>query len=199
MSTPALWDAQASTLEAARGAVFGLPGFTWDDGVEHCLARILPFMEDEPGTICDFGCGVGRLAVPLGARKPGWLVLGMDHSPRMIELAREQTDLDNVIFACEDGLPIGCFDGLYCVLVMQHLTPQWQRIMLSRFWLTLRPGGWLVVQWVHEGDEGPLSHPVAPEDFAAWAEEAGFWCCAWELDEKIEPWAWLTAFKDLRT
>jgi SAM-dependent methyltransferase len=77
------------------------------------------------GRALDFGCGVGRMTRALARRFDE--VVGMDISPRMIELAcelnRETTSARFVVGTEPDlrELPAEHFDLVVCVLVLQHL------------------------------------------------------------------------------
>jgi SAM-dependent methyltransferase len=107
----------------------------------------------------DFGCGPGRLSQAMAASLGK--VLGLDVSPRMVELA---TELDRTSGACTfalwqapdlGGIEDGRFDLSVSAYVLQHL-PFW---LASRYLRELvrvtDPGGTIVLQF-----QGDITTPV---------------------------------------
>lgn len=99
----------------------------------------------------DFGCGVGRLTVPLSRRFEE--VTGVDVAPSMLEEARRlHGELANCRFVCNPGsglawVPDGSVDLVLCLLVLQHLESTAAiEHHLGEFVRVLRPGGAVVVQ-----------------------------------------------------
>lgn len=97
----------------------------------------------------DFGCGVGRVTGPLADRFE--VALGLDISPRMLELARGyNTRGERCRFAPSSadlrGLEASGFDFVYSKLVLQHMSPREVRAYLPELLRVLRPGGLLVFQ-----------------------------------------------------
>ena len=98
----------------------------------------------------DFGCGVGRLAQALGRRFDA--VLGIDISPRMIELARRVNRLPAVVsyqvHASSDlqDLASPPFDFIYSNIVLQHIEPATAAEYVRSFVRCLSPEGLLVFQ-----------------------------------------------------
>jgi len=78
-----------------------------------------------PRTVLEYGCGVGRLAIPL-ARRPGE-VTAVDRSPAMLEAARREAQLQGVTinFQTPEQLAAGDkrFDLVFCYLVFQRMPP----------------------------------------------------------------------------
>ena len=107
------------------------------------LTRRLP----RDAVILDYGCGQGRLSgelVELGYVN----VLGVDSSPEMIRLAREE--VPDAGFVENDGEGVPCGDAsLDAVLVFAVLTciasDEKQKNLLREFKRILRPGGLLLV------------------------------------------------------
>ena len=112
-----------------------------------------------PASALDFGCGVGRLAIPMSRRVAR--VTGVDIAPTMIDLAtrhRDAAGIANAQFrplsearACADK-----FDLVYSLIVLQHIPPATGYELIG--WLldsvtpagvaalhvvVSRPGGWL--------------------------------------------------------
>src|SRR5262245_1779595 len=79
-----------------------------------------------PGPVADLGCGPGAHALALARR--GYEVVGLDTSPRMVEVARARADQDEVSAAfqvADVGAPLPFADdalgGVLAILVVQHL------------------------------------------------------------------------------
>jgi SAM-dependent methyltransferase len=102
------------------------------------------------GSALDFGCGVGRLTRPLGARFQR--VVGVDIAASMIEQAKElNAAFPNVEFLVNAKPDLSLFgdsefDYVQTFLVLQHMHPELQCRYLTEFARILKPGGVLVVQ-----------------------------------------------------
>jgi SAM-dependent methyltransferase len=101
-----------------------------------------------PGPVVDLGCGPGAHALALARR--GYDVLGVDGSPRMVEVARTRAARDGVAatFAVHDvsaplRFPDASLGGVVAVLVLQHLRDPGAFIAEIR--RCLRPGGHLLI------------------------------------------------------
>jgi len=80
----------------------------------------------DPRSALDFGCGVGRLAIPM-SRRVGQ-VTGVDIAPTMIDLATRHGDaagLGNVQYRTlsEARAREETFDFVYSLIVLQHIPP----------------------------------------------------------------------------
>ena len=110
------------------------------------------------GTALDFGCGVGRLTVPLTEYFDG--VVGIDIASSMIARARAMHG-DRCQFAVHHGedlsiYPSKSFDLVVCLLVLQHLpTRSAMEHYMAEFVRILRPGGAVALQL-------PATVPSAP-------------------------------------
>ncbi len=102
--------------------------------------------------LLDAGCGTGRWALELAARRPGWSVVGVDRDTSSIEKAessRAQLGLGNVSFLVEDFLSFDSgafFDAVLSVASAHYLAADGKGDELfrrMRSWL--RPGGVLVL------------------------------------------------------
>ena len=98
-----------------------------------------------PARCLDFGCGVGRILIPMAKRYPR--VIGVDISTAMLDEARKncQTQqLDNVEFvASDDALSrvTGKFDFIHSALVFQHIPRSRGEKIFRRLTELLHPGG----------------------------------------------------------
>ena len=101
-----------------------------------------------PGPVADLGCGPGAHALALARR--GYDVIGVDGSPRMIEVARTRAARDKVdaTFDVHDvGEPLRFADaslgGVLAILVLQHLPHP--ATFVAEIRRCLRPGGHLLI------------------------------------------------------
>lgn len=101
-----------------------------------------------PGPVADLGCGPGAHTLALARR--GYDVVGLDGSPRMVEVARARAARDGVdaTFDVRDvGAPLGFADaslgGVLAILVLQHLADP--AAFVAEIRRCLRPGGHLLI------------------------------------------------------
>ena len=101
--------------------------------------------EFKPRRALDFGCGVGRILIPL-AREAGHAV-GVDVSDAMMaEAARNcrERNLVNVSFVKSDDQLSrleGTFDLIHSVIVFQHIAPRRVEVLVRGLLAHLEPGG----------------------------------------------------------
>jgi SAM-dependent methyltransferase len=106
-----------------------------------------------PQRALDFGCGVGRLVVPLARRVTE--VVGVDVSVGMIEEARRnvaEAHLDNVALLCSshaDYELTGTFDFIHSLIVFQHIPPRVGLAIARDLVAKLRPGGVAALHFVY--------------------------------------------------
>jgi SAM-dependent methyltransferase len=110
-----------------------------------------------PTSALDFGCGVGRLVIPLARRCQH--VVGVDVAPAMLDKAREhclQAGLTNVQWVQSDdalsGLK-GDFDLIHSCLVFQHIPPVRGEVLFQRLLDHLRDGGVGALQFCYARSE----------------------------------------------
>lgn len=108
----------------------------WDIETQNTIEFIKPFLQKE-FRILDFGCGVGRLSIPLTEYVN--FVNGVDKSNNMIALAdkeRLSKNLSNVRFISLDTFlsdENSKFDLIICVFVLQHIPKNDLNIILNKF------------------------------------------------------------------
>lgn len=99
----------------------------------------------------DFGCGVGRLSMPLA--KLAERVTSMDISSGHLKLAQERaetTGVENIDFVhlrdLRDLDGISGYDFILSLIVLQHNPPPIMAYAFSRLLRALRPGGVAIIQ-----------------------------------------------------
>ncbi len=101
-----------------------------------------------PGPAADLGCGPGAHGLALARR--GYDVVGVDGSPRMIEVARTRAARDEVharfdVHDVSAPLPFAdaSLGGVLAILVLQHLADP--GAFINEIRRCLRPGGHLLI------------------------------------------------------
>ncbi|MEU2349086.1 class I SAM-dependent methyltransferase [Modestobacter sp. NPDC049651] len=140
------------TTDDARGG-------RWDESAffasgEVAVAELLALTDPPPtGRALDFGCGVGRLTLPLARHFRE--VVGVDIAPSMLALAERYKaerhtgapgDLRYVLNQRPDlgQFESGSFDFVNAAIVLQHMRPAIALGYLREFARLLAPGGQLV-------------------------------------------------------
>jgi len=135
-------------------------GAKWDadeffsSGRAH-IASLLRSLDDlrvsfTRGACLDFGCGVGRLTVPLS--KSFARTIGVDIAPSMIDLARRyhaaERQCEFVVNRRPDlrQFPDQTFDLVHSCLVLQHMAPEISVRYIAEFFRVCKPGGLVVFQ-----------------------------------------------------
>lgn len=145
---------QPSTIRRQR-KVWSRRAEDWDHGSVPGLEKVLDAVIAESGpaegcVVVDLGCGTGQLSIPLapGASR----VLGVDVSPRMIELLKVNATsqgLDNVEgLVCpieELDLPAASVDLVVSNYALHHLRDRDKAPVIANAARWLRPGGKLVI------------------------------------------------------
>jgi SAM-dependent methyltransferase len=112
-----------------------------------------------PISTLEYGCGPGRLALPL-AQRPG-SVTAVDRSPVMLDLARgeaERRGLGHIVFQTPQELfaTSRTFDLVVCYHVLQRLRPRDGMALLGRLLGLVGPGGVGVFQWPYRTHDSGL-------------------------------------------
>ena len=134
----------------------------FQSGQDH-IARVLDVLRARvqpgfaPKTAIDYGCGVGRLLIPLG--EVCERVTGVDVSPTMLALARTHLDragVPNVDLRSASDLAAiePRVDLVHSVLVLQHIPPPAGMAILDALLQRLAPGGCGVIQFHFRGAGG---------------------------------------------
>jgi len=154
----------------------------------------------------DFGCGVGRITLPLATRFEE--VVGVDISGPMITKAIELNQDPRVSFRLNQTndltqFPDACFSYIQTFIVLQHMHPSHQVGYLREFGRVLEPGGVLAFQTptyrngplgaddmddfvpvaqVKQTLEAMRMFPIAPPQVLSILDEAGIECVGMERD-----------------
>lgn len=106
--------------------------------------------EFKAGRVLDFGCGVGRLLIPLA--KHAREAVGVDIAPKMLELCRRNAKaagVKNIELAESDDQLTGVegpFDFVNTYIVMQHIPPERGMRIVRTLIERLRIGGIASIQ-----------------------------------------------------
>lgn len=112
----------------------------------------------------DFGCGTGRLLIPLARRAKH--VIGVDVSPSMLAEAKENcaaAGIENVKLVASSeflGCPEERFDLLHSVLVFQHIRKGAIERILTNLLARLETNGIVAVQMLYSSDRSALRRVV---------------------------------------
>ena len=97
----------------------------------------------------DFGCGVGRLTLPLADHFEE--VIGIDIAPSMLKVAREKNQKKNCSFILNDKADLAIFennsfDAIFTFITLQHMRPTFSKRFIAEFLRILKPSGVLIFQ-----------------------------------------------------
>src|SRR6201999_2541613 len=103
-----LWRAAVVGLFAGKGAGAAVGGISGELFIyKHSLA-----LDDRPGPWLDLSCGPGAFARALAAAAPGALIVGLDISKAMLEVAAQRTGgYTNVVLVRADAHALPFVDG----------------------------------------------------------------------------------------
>jgi ArsR family transcriptional regulator len=173
---------------ARSRSFFDEVGPEWDAirkvwGDELLRARALHRLLPSGLRVLDLGTGTGALAHELAAA--GCHVIAVDHSPRMLEAAREKLDaagVSNVELRAGDAtaLPLASaeLDAAFAHMVLQYLASPAEAI--AEMARVVKPGGTVVAidfarherEWMR-AELGVVWMGFAPEQITRWLEAAG--------------------------
>ncbi len=152
------WD-----LPEARAAIHPTRGISEDAYEASGLAQAELLATDIPAgaRVLDFGCGDGRVAIPM--RRLGYDVTGADTSGNMLAALAER-DPDLTTFQ-SDGSDFGKhlgrrkFDAVYCLAVLIHHDYETGEQLVANLRSVVKKGGILALDW-------PIS--ATPEEGGSW-------------------------------
>jgi SAM-dependent methyltransferase len=141
---------------------------TGDEEIERVFAQIATIGANPARNhrFLDFGCGVGRASQALGRRFSSGI--GIDISPRMIELARSYGEsMSHITFVqnAAENLHLvesGTISFVYSHIVLQHVSVMLQRAYIGEFGRVLEPGGVAAFQIPVEDTAPATARPAPP-------------------------------------
>jgi SAM-dependent methyltransferase len=106
------------------------------------LAKCLRRLGHQPRTVMDFGCGTGSATPFLQELLGNPVVLGLDISPRSVELAHQSYGSNTARFlVLNQHQPNGQIDLVFCNGVFHHIQPAQRAAAVNYVYRCLRPGG----------------------------------------------------------
>ncbi len=147
----------------------------WQSGKTQAdmLATVIP----DGAKVLDFGCGDGRVAIPMAAL--GYEVTAVDSSQRMLDRLTERAPDVTTVQAAADGLASHLgrrrMDAVYCLAVLIHHSYADCLNIIGKLRAATKLGGILVLDW-------PLSDAPAEADswigVTTWSREQQAEACA---------------------
>lgn len=115
----------------------------WESGriQAEALADLLP----RKGAVLDYGCGDGRVAIPL--HELGFKVTGADTSPKMLDLLEERAPHVPTFQIEDHGTQPGGFAAVYCLAVLIHHDFADGRKIVKDIRDTTHVGGLMILDW----------------------------------------------------
>jgi SAM-dependent methyltransferase len=140
----------------------------WASGADQ--AQMIAAMLPAGARVMDFGCGDGRVAIPL--RAMGYDVIGVDSSPRRLAaLTERDPDLPTIH---SDGSDLGKHlgrrktDATYCLAVLIHHGYDDGAALIAALAKTVRKGGLLILDWPTSDQPHERTHWI---DVTTWSAE----------------------------
>jgi SAM-dependent methyltransferase len=158
MNDPAAFDRFADEYDADLAAALEVSGedrVYFAKGRVALLAHCLADLREAPKRCLDFGCGVGTTA-PLLCEEIGLdQAIGLDVSPRSIELARRNAGSEHCRFSLMNEYePDGTLDLAYCNGVFHHIPINEREGAAGYVYRALRPGGLFALWENHPWNPG---------------------------------------------
>ena len=134
--------------------------------IDRTLATVRKHLDADyrPTASLDFGCGVGRLVMPLAGLSQ--TVVGVDVSDHMLAESAancRNNKIENVSFVkSDDGLTklAGKFDLIHSCLVLQHIPTKRGMQLLQGLLQHLEPGGVVAIQFYYHCDAPKLIRAI---------------------------------------
>ena len=131
--------------------------------VEQELAYIRStWPEFAPERILDFGCGVGRLLIPMASRFGS--AVGVDIAEGMRQLALSHAQAAGATIEVFEDVPEGReFDWVNSFIVLQHIPPARGYAILAKLWNATASGGVFAVQvttWKDSAMQGEIAREL---------------------------------------
>jgi len=125
-----------------------------------------------PKTALDFGCGTGRLLIPLAKLVPN--VVGIDISDAMLEEAKKNCQVQNIrnanFFKSDDKLSAlnsYKFDLIHTVIVLQHIPIERVKIIFGQFLNLLNTNGIGAIHVTYANTQFQDSYGLMPNNLTS--------------------------------
>jgi SAM-dependent methyltransferase len=119
------------------------------------VLTVLDRLDGPPRRVLDVGTGTGLAAGILAERFPAAEIVGVDLSPRMIEVARREHGDERVRFDVADAASLPYEDGSFDLAILLNMIP-----FVDELARVVEPGGRLAVSF-SRGPETPIWVPPA--------------------------------------
>lgn len=171
---------------------------TVDDFLPLILPELAPAIK-KGSNILDFGCGIGRLTIPVAKHFTQANLIGVDIN---------QSFLEEAIGAAADGLVTDrCYfmpfldtnikvDAAFSVSVFQHMLNDTKKEYIHQIARALNKGGIFRFQYVEGEADSFLTHDATFLDISNWCAQADLEIAHVENDLIKPRWTWVTAVKE---
>lgn len=131
-------------LDAAALDAFFASGSENVDGFLRLLSSTFPDLTSPFETVVDFGCGAGRLLIPMARLSD--VAYGVDIAPTMRELASENAGRIGLSVECVDTPEVLVRRGVQAdwvnsYIVLQHIEPRRGYFLINDLLQCVKPGG----------------------------------------------------------
>ncbi len=138
--------------------------------IHQMMATIKQYISPDfsPASALDFGCGTGRLLLPLAKRCTS--VVGLDISPSMLaEAQKNLADYDHTsLLQSDDGLTAiqnNRFDLVHTFIVLQHIPPERVLVIFTQLVKAVKAGGVGVLHFTYAKTKFSSNYGIPPTDF----------------------------------
>jgi SAM-dependent methyltransferase len=149
MNSAPEFDSHADTYDAELNQGLSVSGEAREyfaQGRVRWLQQKLEKSRQQPGSAIDYGCGIGDTTALLRNTFHLRSALGLDVSPRSLELARLNPANRNCTFLTFDNyVPQADIDLVYCNGVFHHIPVESRVAAVDYILRCLRPGGWFAL------------------------------------------------------
>jgi 2-polyprenyl-3-methyl-5-hydroxy-6-metoxy-1,4-benzoquinol methylase len=164
--------------------------------LEQIISEISPVVE-RGGTILDYGCGIGRLTMPIARKFKFVDVVGYDISNHFLAKAVMEADKQNMWRRCLFTADLFSLkaDAAYSTMVLQHLPAKQKQAAIMHISEHLKPGGIFRFQYVEGDADTFLTHDASFADIKSWCYDADIKITKVDYDVIKPRWTWVTGVK----
>jgi len=172
----------------------------WEKSSDECADYFREQLEpvwNKEALFLEIGCGVGRLTHRLASKEDAPHFIGIDISPRMIDLAKEH-QLPNETFVINDGRTLTDFyqaDAIYSMLTFQHIPRDAFFNYIEEIGRVLRPGGLFCFQYVEGDKQDRIAHESSRYQVIDQLCSCGLNATVANHALMYDKWTWMTGVK----